>query len=121
MTHRRFDLLANIGQTLRTPLNQIVCVSEMLQDEIAGELNERQKKQVSSVFAAGAELLDVVSDLIDLAELDAGTTTVEPTRCDIAPAVQDAVTQIRPLAYKKRITLATYADELIACTNADPE
>ena len=121
MSHRRFDLLVSVGHTLRTPLNQIVDASEILHEEIAGELNERQKRQVSGVSAAGTELLEVVGDLIDLAELEAGTTALTPTRCDIAPAIHAAVAQIRPHAYKKRITLATYSDERSASTNADPD
>ena len=121
MSHRRFDLLLSMGHTLRTPLNQIVGASEILQQAMAGELNKRQKKQVSGVSAAGTELLDVVGDLIELAELEPGTATVAATRCDIAPAIHAAVAQIRPHAYKKRITLATYSDERSASTNADPD
>ena len=65
-------LVANMGHTLRTPLNQVLGNAELLSEQISGPLTERQMAQANTIAEAGSELLRVVNDLTLLAQVAQG-------------------------------------------------
>ncbi|MBV8296436.1 MAG: hypothetical protein JO085_06340, partial [Acidimicrobiia bacterium] len=61
------EFLANMSHELRTPLNAILGFSEVLGQELFGELNPRQAEYVADIASSGAQLLTLVNDVLDLA------------------------------------------------------
>jgi signal transduction histidine kinase len=79
------DFLANTGHELRTPLNAVIGYADLLTTGIGGPLTERQAGYVATIHRSGRHLLDIVTDLLNLAKLEAGgveldETTAEPRR-----------------------------------------
>jgi signal transduction histidine kinase/DNA-binding response OmpR family regulator len=97
--------LASMSHELRTPLNAIIGFSELLDQEIFGDLTTRQKEYVGYVVQSGRHLLSLVNDILDLSKIEAGR--MELSREWVAPlAVIDAVQgSVQPLALKQGVKL----------------
>jgi signal transduction histidine kinase/CheY-like chemotaxis protein len=96
---------SNISHELRTPLNSIVSLSSILLDRIDGELGSEQEKQVSYIKRAAEELIDLVSDLLDLAKVEAGKITVRPQAFEVQTVFSTLRGAIKPILGVKPIEL----------------
>lgn len=68
--------VAMVSHELRTPLNAILGYSEMLRDAIYGPVNEKQTNAADRILKNSRRLLDIVSDLLDKAQIEAGHLTL---------------------------------------------
>ena len=68
--------LSNIGHEIRTPINAVLSLSRLLLDRADGDLTPEQEKQVQFIRSSGESLAELVSDLLDLARIEAGKTTL---------------------------------------------
>jgi PAS domain S-box-containing protein len=66
------EFLATMSHELRTPLNAIMGLSQLLQQEMVGSLNEKQKEYISCIYNSGEHLLAVINDILDLSKVEAG-------------------------------------------------
>ena len=64
--------LANMSHELRTPLNAVIGFSELLEQQIFGGLNDKQKTYVGNVLVSGRHLLQLVNDILDISKVEAG-------------------------------------------------
>jgi len=85
------EFLANMSHELRTPLNSIMGYSELLQNGIYGALNEKQSDRMEKIHRNGSQLLHLISDILDLNKIDAGTLQLETQSFAIAPVIDDLV------------------------------
>ena len=98
------EFLANMSHELRTPLNSILGFSQMLNEQIPGELNEKQISYVSNIMKSSKHLVELINDILDLSKIEAGKMELE---CEIFPIVDlidETVTLMQPLASKKHIS-----------------
>ncbi|MBI4529322.1 MAG: response regulator, partial [Deltaproteobacteria bacterium] len=84
------EFLANMSHELRTPLNSILILAQQLADNPEGNLSQKQIEFARNVHAAGADLLNLISDILDLSKIESGTVTVEPEEVSFSK-VRDAV------------------------------
>ncbi len=82
----------HVSYQLRTPLSTIIGFSEMLDGQMFGVLNDRQKDYVASVLSASYHLRDLINDIIDLAAIDAGQLEVSRKQTDIRKLLESAAT-----------------------------
>jgi signal transduction histidine kinase len=102
--------LTNMSHELRTPLNAIIGFSELLLDEAAGPVTERQKRLLSNVLTSGQQLLAFINDVLDVSKVDAGRMKLVPSTFRVGDALRGVHAIIHPLAAKKCITLGMGVD-----------
>ena len=71
------EFLANMSHELRTPLNAIIGFSEVLQERLFGELNEKQAEYTSDILTSGQHLLSLINEILDLSKVEAGHMELE--------------------------------------------
>jgi signal transduction histidine kinase len=90
-SRHKSEFLATMSHELRTPLNAIIGFSEVLQEQMFGELNERQLAYVNDVHEAGKHLLSLINDVLDLAKIEAGRMDLELSQVAIPDLLRSAV------------------------------
>ena len=119
-TKLKSKFLASMSHELRTPLNAIVGFSDLLAEQTAGELNEKQKRFVNHIKQGSAHLLQLINDILDLSKIEAGQLELRSEQFQISEALPEVLSTIRPLAMAKQITvqhtpaadLSVYADRV---------
>ena len=112
------QFLSSMSHELRTPLNAIMGFTDLLHGQFFGKLNEKQLGYISQIDKSGKHLLELINDLLDMAKIDAGATSVEleqfhPRECLLS------VDLMSPQFRKKQLKVETHLDPSIATMTAD--
>jgi signal transduction histidine kinase len=99
------QFLANMSHELRTPLNAVIGFSELLQQPLVGELNERQRQYVDDVLDAGRHLLSLINDVLDLAKVEAGRMELDLSELSLRDALETGLTMHAERATRAGIAL----------------
>ncbi|HEY7316888.1 MAG TPA: ATP-binding protein, partial [Candidatus Binatia bacterium] len=105
------EFLANMSHELRTPLNAIIGFSEVLQERLFGELNEKQAEYTDDILTSGRHLLSLINEILDLSKVEAGRMELELATFDLPLAIENARTFVRERATKHGINLDVTIDE----------
>jgi signal transduction histidine kinase len=113
------EFLASMSHELRTPLNAILSISEALQEQVYGSLNEKQLKALDNIEESGRHLLTLINDILDLSKIEAGKLELE-----LAPVVVEWVCQvslrfISQMAQRKQLKVITTIDHTMTTIQAD--
>src|SRR5262249_19955382 len=113
--------LAQVSHELRTPLNAIIGFTEMMTQEIFGPLGAPQYAgYAGDVLKAARHLLGIITDMLDLAKLDAAAMALELSAVAPTEILTDAGRMGAPLAAEKRIALRKYVESGLPSLKADP-
>ena len=105
--------LKNISHEVRTPLNAILGISEILADT---DLDGRQRAYVETMRAAGDDLLRLLNDILDVTRLDAGLYELEVGAFDVAGMIDEVVDQFDAAAACRGLRLRATVDPALPAT-----
>jgi signal transduction histidine kinase/HAMP domain-containing protein/ActR/RegA family two-component response regulator len=99
------EFLANMSHELRTPLNSLLLLSRLLAENEERNLTDKQREFASTIHKAGADLLLLIEDILDLSKIEAGRVHVEPQLTDLATVRGYVLQAFEPQAEDKGLTL----------------
>ncbi|MEI6500132.1 MAG: hybrid sensor histidine kinase/response regulator [Armatimonadota bacterium] len=115
----RDDLTHMIVHDLRTPLTNILCSLELIQE--VDYDRERTREFVPMAVEAGQTLVGMVNDMLDINKLEAGQMTLESTEFSVAEVIAAALVSVRRLADQKNLELSATVDPPDLRLQADEE
>jgi nitrogen-specific signal transduction histidine kinase len=102
-TRAKSEFLANMSHELRTPLNAILGFSDLLQEQLASTISDRQKRYLRNIRDAGDHLLGLINDVLDLAKVEAGRLEIRPETITVAMLLDPVVSAARAAAQDRRV------------------
>ncbi len=111
--------LATMSHELRTPLNSIIGFTGILLQNLAGPLNDEQRKQLSMVQGSARHLLDLINDVLDISKIEAGQLTLSVSAFNVKGSVEKVLNMVMPMAEKKGLTLVTEIGEDVGTSMTD--
>ena len=97
--------LATMSHELRTPLNSIIGFTGILLQQLAGPLNDEQRRQLEMVRGSARHLLALINDVLDISKIEAGQLEVQAEDFELAPLLERLVEVMRPQAERKGLAL----------------
>jgi len=119
-SRHKSEFLASMSHELRTPLNAIIGFSQLLQGQHAGLLNEKQASYVQHVWNAGRHLLQLISDVVDIAKVEAGKFDLRLEALPVAETLADILVIAGGLAKQKAEEVKTDIAPDLPPLRADP-
>lgn len=120
-SHLKYEFIVNMSHSLRTPLNVIIGFSEMLQDELVGDLNDKQSKYVSNIRESGTELHRLIANIVDVFKLDTGKVALETTEFMLKDTIDSVLAAYESTARDKRIEVIVEVAPEVSRICADPQ
>ncbi len=117
--HLAGRFISNASHDLRTPLTAILGFTELLSEESYGELTGEQAKAVGHVYNSAQNLLEIVNNLIDIIQIQAGKLSLRCKRTEIAPVLEGVYALLASLAARRNLTFTIDVPNDIGAMNMD--
>ena len=104
------EFLANMSHELRTPLNSILVLGQQLAENPDGSLTAKQVEFARTIHGAGTDLLNLISDILDLSKIESGTVSVEAEEVFFGGLIEAVSRPFRHEAENRRLVFEVKAD-----------
>lgn len=104
------DFVANTSHEIRTPINNIIGFSEMLQES---KLNNNEENLVEMIKSSASSLLGIINDILDISKIEAGKLELEILPNNIGKVIQDTIAPLKIQAKHKGVNLNLIMNEEI--------
>jgi HAMP domain-containing protein/CheY-like chemotaxis protein/signal transduction histidine kinase len=104
------EFLANMSHELRTPLNSILVLGQQLSDNPDGNLTPKQVEFSRTIHGAGTDLLNLITDILDLSKIESGTVSVEAEEIFFASLLDTVERPFRHEAESRRLAFQVSVD-----------
>ncbi len=104
------EFLANMSHELRTPLNSILVLGQQLTDNPDGNLTGKQVEFARTIHGAGTDLLNLISDILDLSKIESGTVSVDAEEVFFASLLDMVARPFRHEAENRRLGFEVHTD-----------
>ncbi len=104
------EFLANMSHELRTPLNSILILGQQLTDNPEGNLSPKQVEFARTIHGAGTDLLNLISDILDLSKIESGTVTVDAEEVLFSNLVDMVARPFRHEAETRQLSFEVHVD-----------
>jgi len=104
------EFLANMSHELRTPLNSILILGQQLAENPDRNLTAKQVDFARTIHGAGTDLLNLISDILDLSKIESGTVTVEIEEIYFSTLVETTMRMFRHEAESRHLSFEAHVD-----------
>lgn len=104
------EFLANMSHELRTPLNSILVLGQQLTDNPDGNLTIKQVEFARTIHGAGTDLLNLITDILDLSKIESGTVSVQAEEVFFASLLDMIARPFRHEADNRRLNFEVHTD-----------
>jgi signal transduction histidine kinase len=115
------QFLANMSHELRTPLNAILGYTELIIDNIYGDVPEKIREVLERLEKNGRHLLGLINDVLDLSKIEAGQLILSLNEYSMGEVVQTAITAVEALAVEKKLELKTRIPQDLSIARGDEQ
>lgn len=115
------QFLANTSHELRTPLNGILGLVEAILDGADGEVNDKQSRHLRMILESGANLKELINNLLELSKLESGQTHLNIKNFNILNSITIVLNLLEGVARKKGVQLKCEAEQDLPDVWGDPE
>ena len=119
-SQNKSQFVSSMSHELRTPLNAIIGLTEMMVTNAARFGTEKALEPLKRVNAAGAHLLGLINQVLDLSKIEAGKLELNPESVNLAPLIDEVVGTASQLADKNKNRLVVEAEQNLGAVTTDP-
>jgi signal transduction histidine kinase len=109
-SRHKSEFLANMSHELRTPLNAIIGFTQVLDERLFGEVNQKQAEYLEDILTSANHLLALINDILDLSKVEAGQIELEVAPFSLRDALERGVVMLRERATNDGVQLALAAN-----------
>jgi len=113
------EFLANMSHELRTPLNAIIGFSEMMTEQVFGDLAEHYLSYAGDINKSGQHLLDIITDVLDISRIESGQDELHVERVPSEGLIESSVRLVRDRAVQAGVALVLALPEALPEIRAD--
>src|SRR5258706_11541626 len=113
------EFLANVSHELRTPLNSILGFADLLKDA-ALTSDPKNARYLQNIISSGKNLLELITDLLDLAKIEAGRMEVRSEPISLTDLFEGLTNIIKPLSEKKELSIVASVGRDVPIMQTDP-
>ena len=114
------EFLAMVSHELRTPLTAIIGYSRLLMRQVHGPLTDKQLEQQEAIFRSAQRLTDLINDLLDVTQLEAGRVEIQPRPTDLRQVTDQVMTVVQVAAHAKQVRIENELATDLPAALADP-
>ena len=115
------QFLANMSHELRTPLNAILGYTELILDNIYGDVPEKIGEVLERLGKNGRHLLGLINDVLDLSKIEAGQLNLSLNEYSMGEVVQTVFTSVEALAAEKKLELKVKVPQDLSIARGDEQ
>ena len=105
------EFLANMSHELRTPLNSLLILSQLLAENKGKNLTDKQVEFAKTIHSSGSDLLDLISDILDLSKVEAGKMEINLEDVSLISLSDSLKRTFSPIAEQKKLELKIELDD----------
>jgi signal transduction histidine kinase len=113
------EFFACMSHELRTPLHAILGLSESMQEQTYGLINEKQQEALGNIAESGRYLLALINDILDLSKIEAGKLELEMAPVMVQLVCEASLRFINQMAQQKGLKVLTKLDSAVTTIQAD--
>src|SRR6476660_5857270 len=110
------EFLANMSHELRTPLNSILILGQQLSDNPEANLTPKQVEFARTIHGAGTDLLNLISDILDLSKIESGTVSVNAEEVFFGNLLDSVTRTFKHEAENRGLSFEVIADSRLSKT-----
>jgi len=114
------EFLSRMSHELRTPLNAVLGFTQLMEIDAAEPPSENQKRRLRLIREAGAHLLQMIGELLDLTRIESGSLALQLGAVGLRTAAEETLAMLRDSAAQAQLTLTLLPGGADAVASADP-